>query len=393
MGRHGENIRKRNDGRWEARLLVGHDCTGKANYRYFYGKSYTEVKEKRTIFEKVRPEPSETDDRLNITFGRLLQEWLHFIYPNVKESTYAKYIFNAERHIEPELGSIKLCSMTTGMMDEFTRKKLTCGKITGSGGLAPKTVNSLLSIIKLALKYGSEQDYPVPPKLIIHNARQPMPKIHILTLEEQERLEHFLMNNLTHFRLGILISLYTGLRIGEICGLKWEDIDFDSGTLTIRRTVMRIQNVEPDSSTKTKLIVAKPKTDCSGRTIPLPGFLLEILKNRKKAPDIYVTSGKYMVQEPRCFYTDYKRLMKKIGLDDYNYHALRHTFATRCIEQNFDVKSLSEILGHSDVNITLKRYVHPSMDLKRQQMERLTAISFCGQFCSQNSGMPTPASS
>lgn len=379
MGRHGENIRKRKDGRWEARLLIGHTPAGKANYRYFYGKSYKEAKEKRRIYKNSLPQIPEIVEPVEMTLSQLLHDWLYYIYPNVKESTYAKYVFNVERHIEPELGSTKINALTTGMLDDFSRNKLTEGKITGSGGLAPKTVNSLLSIIKLSLKYGLERNYPVPSNLVIHNVKQPIPEIHILSLAEQKRLEGLLTENMTAFKLGILISLYTGLRIGEVCGLKWGDIHFDSGTLIVQRTVMRIQNKEPNCERKTKLIIDRPKTDCSNRTIPLPGFLLEILETYKKNPDIYITSDKNTVQEPRCFYIAYKRLMKRIGLDIYNYHALRHTFATRCIEQNFDVKSLSEILGHSDVNITLKRYVHPSMDLKRQQMERLTAISFCGQ--------------
>lgn len=379
MGRHGENIHKRKDGRWEARLLIDHEKNGKAKYRYFYGKSYKEARDKRNYYQKTIPDVPMTTIQMDITFSQLLHDWLHFIYPNVKESTYAKYVFNVERHIEPELGSTKLYVMTTKMLDDFSCQKMENGKLTGSGGLSPKTTNSLLSIIKLALKYGMERDYPVPQRIVIHNARQSTPEIHVLTLEEQKRLEYFLMENLNNLRLGILISLYTGLRIGEICGLQWSDVHFDSGTLTIRRTVMRIQNKEPDSKTKTKLIVDKPKTDCSNRTIPLPGFLLEILKTRKKDSNIYIISGTDTVQEPRCFYISYKRLMKRIGLENYNYHALRHTFATRCIEQNFDVKSLSEILGHSDVSITLRRYVHPSMDLKRQQMERLATISFLGQ--------------
>jgi len=345
MSRYGENIRKENDRRQEAELLIGHEL-------------------------------SEQND---ITFGQLLHDWLHFIYPNVKQSTYARYVFNVERHIEPILGKTALCTMTTKMLDDFSRDKLTCGKLTGPGGLAPKTVNSLLSIIKLTLKYGNECDYPMPQKLIIHAPKQPLPKIHVLTLTEQERLECFLMEKMNPLKLGILISLYTGLRIGEVCGLQWGDIYFDSGTLAVQRTVMRIQNKAENDGAKTRLIVDKPKTDCSNRTIPLPGFLLKILEAQKKGPAIYITSGKETVQDPHCFYIGYKRIMKRIGLGQYNYHALRHTFATRCIEQNFDVKSLSEILGHSDVNITLRRYVHPSLDLKRQQMEKLASISFCGQ--------------
>lgn len=386
MARHGENIRKRKDGRWEARLLVKCNQSATTHYRYFYGKSYKEAKEKRMHYQNTLPKiPIEKEQTKKILFHQLLDEWLTFVYPDIKASTYAKYAFNIERHIAPELGSFPLYALTTDVLDSFSRNKLMEGRLTSKGGLAPKTVNSLMSIIKLALAYGNEHGYTIPRQLSIHNVRQTVPPICVLTIPEQKRLESFLMNDLNNLKLGILISLYAGLRIGEICGLQWGDIHFDSNTLSICRTIMRIQDKSQDANARTKLIIDRPKTEASIRTIPLPEFLMDILKKHQKAPKFYMVSGKQMPLEPRCFYASYKRIMNQVGLEEYNYHSLRHTFATRCVELNFDIKSLSEILGHADVNITLRRYVHPSMELKRQQMERL-GMGFCGQNSGQFKG-------
>ncbi|MDO4943466.1 MAG: tyrosine-type recombinase/integrase, partial [Lachnospiraceae bacterium] len=134
---------------------------------------------------------------------------------------------------------------------------------------------------------------------------------------------------------------------------------------------------------KTKIIIERPKTACSIRKIPLSDYFLSWLEQYRKAPEIYIVTGSSYYIEPRNYYLKYKKLMKKCSLEQYNYHALRHTFATRCVEHDFDIKSLSEILGHSDVSTTMKRYVHPSLDLKRKHMQKLCSQSFCSQNCSQ----------
>lgn len=325
------------------------------------------------------------DGERDCLFGQLLDEWLGFVRSGVKESTYAKYVFNTERHIRPVLGQKAVTHLTTSDIDAFTREKLARGNLREEGGLSSKTVNSLLSIIKLALAFGEERGLRPDGRLSIHNVRQPLPRIQVLQIAEQAKLEQYLLEGVTGEKLGILISLYTGLRIGEVCALQWGDIDFDTNTLFVRRTLMRIQNTEPDAPKKTKVVISKPKTANAYRAIPLPGFLADILKEYRGAPENYVVSGRMRFKETRNMYAAYKRSMGKIGLDQYNFHALRHTFATRCVENGFDIKSLSEILGHADVSITLRRYVHPSMELKRQQMERLKNVGICGQICGQTS--------
>lgn len=383
MARHGENIRKRSDGRWEARILIAHDNNGKARYKYLYGKTYAEVKEKRNALLMQTHIPGNTANYNKITFSQLLNDWLFFIQPDVKESTYAKYVFDVRKHIEPELGSCYIQKLNSDVIANYTRRKLTEGQLSGKGGLAPKTVSDLLSIIKLALDFGRERGYGCPEHIIIHNPRQTISGIQVLKKAEQECLERHIIKSSEPECLGILLSLYTGLRIGEVCALRWGDIHFDDRILCVHRTITRIQNVVSDSEEKTKIVIGPPKTGKSNREIPIPDFICSFLWNKRKNASAYLLTGTEQYLEPRNYYTKYKKIMEKCGISHYNYHALRHTFATRCVESDFDIKSLSEILGHADVSTTLRRYIHPSMELKRQHMERLKAITICGQISGQ----------
>ena len=178
--------------------------------------------------------------------------------------------------------------------------------------------------------------------------------------------------------IGILVCLFTGIRVGELCALKWEDISFSEKTLYIHRTMQRIQieHTQPNQEgARTKVIVTNPKSQCSVRTIPLPDKLVRILKSVPNTSSGYfLTSSETKWIEPRTMQNHFKRLLKCCEVKDANYHTLRHTFATRCVELGFDVKSLSEILGHASVNITMNRYVHPSMQLKRENMQRLSSL-------------------
>lgn len=172
--------------------------------------------------------------------------------------------------------------------------------------------------------------------------------------------------------LGILLSMFLGLRIGEVCGLRWGDIDFESQTVKIARTVERIADTSPTAQHRTKVIISEPKTEKSIRTIPLPVFLTEYIQKQRKANSVYLLSENHHFIEPHCFYLRYKKFLRRNHIPDYTFHALRHTFATRCVEAGFDIKSLAEILGHASVTTTMMFYVHPSMETKRSQMELLS---------------------
>lgn len=172
----------------------------------------------------------------------------------------------------------------------------------------------------------------------------------------------------------MLLSLFTGIRVGEICALRWEDISFSEQTIYVHQTMQRLQD-RSNSTNKTKIVITTPKSACSIRTIPLPEELLPILEaHRTTSTGYLLTNSDQNYIEPRTMQNRFKKALQICSIENANYHSLRHTFATRCIELGFDIKSLSEILGHASVNITLNRYVHPSLELKKENMQRLSVL-------------------
>lgn len=378
MARHSENIRKRKDGRWEARVICGHQANGRTKYKYLYGQTYDEVRRRKYEMTARNLLSQTTIDNKKRTMAELLEEWLNTIQNHVKESTMAKYQYYVRKHIIPEMGHILLSDLSSDDIEQFKNQKLTAERRDKKGGLSPKTVTDMLSVLKLALAYGEEKKYLFAGQIKIRNPRQNKPHINILTVEEQRILLEHVLNQEDTAYLGIVIALYTSLRIGEICALRWEDIDLVHDTLHVCRTIMRITNYDSARTEKTKIIIETPKTECSNRLIPIPEFLKKYLSHFQKDDSHYVITGKQSFMEPRNYYRKYKRIMKECNLVQFNFHALRHTFATRCIEKEFDVKSLSEILGHANVSITMQRYAHPSMNLKRYYMEKLEVVTFRG---------------
>ena len=383
MARRGENIRKRKDGRWEARYICGYQENGQAKYRSIYGKTYREVKDAKKAADTGKMQLESEVKMKDMLFKDLLDEWLETTQLKVKESTYSRYVFLVDRHIRPSLGHIRLSRLTTAEIECFVYQKQKHGKLDGKGGLSPKTVSGLLSVIRLSLNYAEKKNYTFTKGIATVSPRQTPTQMHILSEEEQKKLELCIMESPDNIHLGILLSLYTGLRIGEICALRWGDIDKEDQTLVVRRTLMRIQNVNEEKTGRTRLIIDTPKTECSNRIIPIPDFLSRILEDNRKGDPAYILTGSERYLEPRRYYDKYKKIMQECGLQRFTYHTLRHTFATRCVENGFDLKSLSEILGHANVSTTLQRYVHPSLNLKRRHMEQLEKISICGHISGQ----------
>lgn len=374
MARKGENIRKRSDGRWEARIIIGYSETRKAIYKSVYGKSYTEVRTKRNGFiqeNMVNDTKRICTSHSEFTFGQLTEQWLFSMKNKVKESTYAKYNHLIKVHIQPVLGGYLLKELNNQCLDQFIEQKLANGKLNGSGGLSPKTVSDLLSLVSQVIRFGNERGYLCAQKLVIHYPKQIKPQIKILSDKQQKKLESYLFEHKNTISMGIILSLYTGLRIGEICGLQWGDFCLEENLLYVERTLMRIQDTDSNSKTKTKILIDKPKSDCSIRIVPISSFLIPYLQTLKKGNSCYFLTGNCNYMEPRLYFQKYKEIMEKCDLGEFNYHALRHTFATRCVEKGFDMKSLSEILGHADVNTTFRRYVHPSISMKKKQIELL----------------------
>ena len=228
-----------------------------------------------------------------------------------------------------------------------------------------------LSILQFAVNEGLCQ----PLNINLQKPSIDKRELEVLSVFDQNRLESALLNNINETKLGILISLNTGLRIGEVCALSWNDIDFENQIFHIRSTVARVKSDDERNGT-TKLIIDKPKTKSSLRDIPIPSKLIPILVFMKqRATGIYVVSNNNCFISPRTYEYRYHKILDDCNIPSVNYHTLRHTFATRCIEVGVDVKTLSEILGHANVSITLNTYVHSSMELKRQQLEKLSILS------------------
>lgn len=308
-----------------------------------------------------------------------MEEWLDERKEDVKESTYVQYSNLVRNHILPKLGSLYLSALTSEMINDFLKEKLYFGRMDRKGGLSSKTVADIRSVLLLALEYARQQHYPCLVESRIFSPKHSKPAMKILTRAEQNRLETYLYENITPEALGILTALYGGFRIGEICALQWRDIHFESGMVQISKTMMRIQNRSGDDEKKTRILISRPKTESSNRFVPLPSFLLDLLKQFRCSRETYLITGRKTYMEPRIYLEKYKLILARAGLDEFSFHTLRHTFATRCVESGFDIKSLSEIPGHANVNTTLQNYVHPSPELKKEQMERLQNLSIWGQ--------------
>lgn len=376
MPKRGENVRKRKDGRWEGRYKIGNAENGRTIYRSVYGKSYAEVKTKlREVisFSKetvVKPKKSE---RL---FSEVLQLWLTCIRISVKEATFYRYEYIVERHICPELGKLRMTEISAPLINTFLDRKLKSGRLDGNGGLSPAYVKSIMLVILAALDFASSEKYCEPLIGKINKPNGKKEEIIVLTEESQQKLERYIQGNTDITALGVMTSLYAGLRIGEICALTWEDIDFANQIIHVRHTVARVKTNGEGCTAKSKWIIDEPKTKSSKRDIPIASVLMPILVLlRGQSKSRYVVSETEDFISPRTYEYRFHQILKKSGVDDTNYHALRHTFATRCVAVGVDIKSLSEMLGHSNAAITLNTYVHSSMNMKRIQLEKLSAYS------------------
>lgn len=376
MPRRGENIRKRKDGRWEGRYIKNYDINGKAKYVSVYGKSYLDVKQK--LITAASGIDADTDNHKNksLLFREVLFMWLENNKVKLKPSTYSKYYRMIEKHLVPVIDNTPITNVTVQYINNILCKKSSNGRLDSCGGLSATYVRTIGFILKSAMTFAQENNYCNTLKGTVNMPVITKNQLRVLSITEQQRLENACCMNSSNKELGIILSLYTGIRLGEVCGLRWEDIDYETNTMHIYHTVERIQNnYEACSTCKTKLVLLDTKTANSDRVIPIPSKLMPLLHKEKSG---FVIKGDvYDYADPRTLQYFFKKKLKESKLDDINFHALRHTFATRCIESGMDAKTLSEILGHSDVNITLRTYVHSSLEHKRKQMEAMVAI--CGQ--------------
>ncbi len=325
---------------------------------------------------KIYPYP-EPDARAPVTLADHAEKWLNSVKWQVKESTYMKYWNLLYSYIIPEMGSIGWDVLNRETVELFCCRMRSSGG-RKQGGLSAKTVSDVMSVLRRIFSYADDHGAAVPFNIASITVKKEPGEMKVLTVKEQDRLYQYLKENLTDRNLGILICMFTGLRLGEICALKWEDISFSEHTLSVQRTMQRIQTKD-DPERKTKIIVTSPKSGSSIRKIPIPRELIRILFSCRGTKKGYILTGREDAYvEPRTMERHFAKVLEKAGVARVNFHALRHTFATRCVEMEFDVKSLSEILGHANVNITLNRYVHPTMELKRRNMQKLSVLLAVG---------------
>ncbi len=282
----------------------------------------------------------------------------------VKKSSFSAYTLLIENHLLPTFGNMQSIEETD--VQSFVFQKI-------ETGLSHKTIKDILIVLKMILKFGAKNkwldytpfDIQFPTEREKHN-------IEVLTKTDQKKIMNYIQEHFTFRNLGVYICLSAGMRIGEVCALTWEDIDTDNGVISVNRTIQRIYVIE-DGNRKTELILDTPKTKNSIREIPISKDLLRILKPFKKIvnPSFFVLTNDAKPTEPRTYRSYYKNLMAVLNMPELKFHGLRHSFATRCIESNCDYKTVSVLLGHSNISTTLNLYVHPNMEQKKKAIEQM----------------------
>ena len=392
-GKNGNNegsIRKRKNGTWEGRYTIGYDARGRQKQLSVYGKTRAEVA--RKLNEKTAAIQNGT---YIIPRDHTLLEWLEnwlttYAYIKVRASTYASYQAYINNHIAPYIGGVKLQKLTTEQLQLFFNEKAKNGRLDGKGGLSPKTIRNLYNMLHEALQQAVTNKYlsvNVSEGVVLPSHQTP--DIVVFKPEEQAAI----LEACKKERLGFAIELdfMTGLRIGELCALKWSDFDFTEKIFDVRRTLQRIQKKTSDigeKSAKTQIVEGDTKTKNGKRVIPITDVMYHKLMQHRSRQNFeklrlgkgyadygYVFANEFgYAVEPSYIRDVYERILKSAGVSHYKFHTIRHTFATRAIENGAPVKIVSEILGHSSVQLTMDVYCHPSVSAKRSVMEKLEKL-------------------
>lgn len=296
------------------------------------------------------------------TFQEVSKVWSDSKIPIVKHTTMCAYMLTLQTHLIPYFGTST--SITEADVQKFVLDKI-------ADGLAKKTVRDIVAVLKSVVKYGGKHKiFPFEEWDVEYPTNTESRRLPTLTLYHQRILMNYLTETPTPKNIGILLSLCTGMRIGEVCALKWEDVDFSQRVITVCHTAGRIYNCEAKS---TERIYSSPKTRNSYREIPISKQLMQPLKVIKKiSRSQYVVGTSDVPEDPRSYRDFFTRLLKRLDIPKIVFHGLRHTFATRCIESQCDYKTVSVILGHSNVATTLNLYVHPNLNQKQRCIERMS---------------------
>lgn len=301
----------------------------------------------------------------NYYFESVADLWKKDKKQYVKISTYSAYCLLVDNHLIPEFKGKE--DITEELVQSYVLKEL-------NKGLNEKTIKDILIVLKMILKFGVKNgmleyrqiDIKFPTN---HDKKM----VEVLTRDNQRKLMDYINDNFTFKNLGIVICLSTGLRIGELCALRWQDIDTEESIIKVRHTIQRIYITDEGDRKYTKILIDTPKTKESIRDIPLSTNLIKILKPLKKVvkDEYFVLTNDINPTEPRTYRNYYKRLLNKLNIPDIKFHGLRHSFATRCIETHSDYKTVSVILGHSNISTTLNLYVHPNKEQKKKCIDKM----------------------
>ena len=320
--------------------------------------------------------------------GEWMAYWLeNYVRPIAKPAGYQHYRDNVEKHILPHLGKIPLGELTPRVLQQFLNQQARNGNLRDHDPLSTKSMRNMRVVLDVALKQAMAEG-------IIHNNPVPLTvvksvrshRMQIMTNEIQQQLENYLFRNRHDYHAGILIAMFTGMRLGEVCALQWKDYDADKGRLHVNKTVRRETNYDAKpGENRTMLVVNEPKTVSSDRILTMPPVLETVLKQQRvdyarrfRIPnenDPIVFSGVGKMVDPDNLSHYFVRLLKKLGLPHVKFHAMRHTFATRAIENGIDIATVSGLLGHADVTTTTHFYVQPREAAMDQAMRRITPIS------------------
>lgn len=307
-------------------MPVGYQDNGKIKYKSVYARTLSEVKEKMAEVYSIKQNYNISE--IKLTVQTAAQQWLSSAKLRVKESSYANYENIISKHILPILGGEYMQNLTTSKLNDFIHHKLNNGRLNGNGGLSAKSVRDIMTVYRsiesyAAREYGIKETHFTMPKI-------EKKQTDVLSTFERKRLENYLIHNQNNTNISVLLCLFTGLRVGELCGLKWGDIDFKNETVSVQRTVQRV-----NKHGKSEIVIGSPKSKSSNRTIPIPNFLLAILKTKRKGDDFYIITGTCKPTEPRTMQNRFKAILKICGIRNVNFHLLRHTYATVCIGKWF----------------------------------------------------------
>ncbi|MBO6138237.1 MAG: tyrosine-type recombinase/integrase [Lachnospiraceae bacterium] len=365
MARRGENIYKRKDGRYEARYIAGRRENGRARYRSVYAKTLREVRRKKYEGMRALEEGRDARELISATVQNVAGKWLKDESRNWKESTACRYKEKLQLYVIPEYGSRNITDISTDEIEAFIARLQTEG-LNDRASISSGTAGLVLTVFKSLFRYARKKGFKVrfvEECVRVKRRRKP---VTVLSERDENRLIAYLKKDTDETDMGVLTCLFTGMRIGELCALSFDDVDLDGCVIHVNKTMQRLS--AEDGEHKTSIRIGSPKSDSSKRMIPFSPQLADIIRPFYKPGTFFLTGDREKFVEPRTMEERFARILDKCGLERVNFHVIRHTFATRCIERGMDTKTLSELLGHSSVATTLDRYVHLTMSHKAESV-------------------------